>query len=204
MVPIFRIIAVSALAIGLALDGPTNSKSATASKGETYRHCATSVIFPAEAGGLARASINIQDPKDCFPKNITYLIPGLRGYARIWIIPGYDVPCSVRFAKEAEQMSKRYWGLEPRPTGAPLRLLGSYAQQHTVRYTHGEAIGGRHQKPETVLTLWIGCIGPGSGEKATWLVRYEGDFAAADEAKVADLAEKLFAAIDWSPLTAGR
>lgn len=203
MIAATRILAAAALALSLALGGPAQSQSAAPGKGETYRHCATGVMFPAEAGGLARASMNIQDPKDCFLNSITYLVPSLRGYARIWIIPGGDEPCSARFAKEAEQMGKRYWGLEPRQTGKPLRLLGSYAQQDTVRYTYGEAIGGRHQKPETVLTLWVGCIGPGNGEKATWLVRYYGDFAAADEAKVADLPEKLFTAIDWTPLIGG-
>lgn len=200
MTAILRRLATLVLGIGLTIGGPANSQPAALGKGETYRHCATGVIFPAEAGGLARASIAMRDPSGCFINGIKYLVPGLRGDARISIIPGGDEPCSARVAKEDERMRKRWRGLEPRTTGAPLRLLGSYAQQHTVRYTDGESIGGRHQKPETVLTLWIGCIGPGNGEKATWLVRYEGDFTAADEAKVADLPETLFAAIDWSPL----
>lgn len=202
MTAMTRYLATPALGALAAIGAQAHPQSATTETTESYTHCQTGLFFPAEAGGLVRASVRARDANGCFD-TIKYVAPGLRGDARISIIPGGDEPCSARFAKEDERMRTRWWGLEPRPTGEPLRLLGSYAQQHTVRYTDGENIGGRHQKPETVLTLWVGCIGPGNGEKATWLVRYYGDFAAADEAKVADLPEKLFAAIDWTPLIGG-
>jgi hypothetical protein len=193
-------LATPALGALAAIGAPAHQQSATTEATESYIHCQTGLFFPAEASGLIRASVRARDANGCFD-TIKYIAPGLRGDLRISIIPGGDEPCSERFAKDDERMRARWRGLLPRPTGKPLRLLGSYAQQHTVRYTDPEAIGGRHQKPETVLTLWVGCIGPGKGEKATWLVRYESDFEAADEAKVVDLPEKLFAAIDWRPLT---
>lgn len=192
------------LALSLALGGPAVSQTAARSKGETYRHCATGILFPSDVGGLARASVNIQDPNKCFLYGIRYLVPGLRGSATIRISPGGGEPCIARFAKEDERMRAVWWHREPRLNGEPLRLLGSDVQQHTARYTDGENIGGRHQRPETNLTLWVGCIGPGRGETATWVVRYESDFAAADEAKITGLPEKLFAGIDWSPLTKPR
>ncbi|MFO6447893.1 hypothetical protein ACLBKU_12175 [Erythrobacter sp. NE805] len=196
-----RLTAVT-IAIGLGLGGPTNSQAAGRIERETYRHCDTGILFPSDLGGLARASMNIQDPSKCFLHGIRYLVPGLRGSATIRISPGGGERCIARFAKEDERMRAVWWHREPRLNGEPLRLLGSDVQQHTARYTDGENIGGRHQRPETNLTLWVGCIGPGRGETATWVVRYESDFEAADEAKVADLPQKLFAAIDWSPIAA--
>jgi len=194
-----RHLATTALVAMVAIGAPAHPQPTTTRTAETYIHCQTGVFFPADADGLVRASVRARDANGCFD-TIKYVAPGLRGDLRISIIPAGDEPCSERFVKEDERIAARWRGLEPRPIGKPLSLLGSYAKQHTVRYTAPEVIGGRHQEPETVLTLWIGCVGPGNGEKATWLVRYEGHFAATDESKAKDLPEKLFAAIDWSPL----
>jgi hypothetical protein len=52
--------------------------------------------------------------------------------------------------------------------------------------------------PELVSYLWVGCR-PGS----EWIVKYRGSFFASDAERIGNVANRLFAQIDWSGVTGG-
>lgn len=204
MTAILRRLAAVTIAVGLAIGGPARAQPTETPASQSWVHCETGVVFPAEADGLVRSTVAKPDANSCV-KQVSYkkLYLYLRGGLRISIRPGGNAPCAELFAREDTQMREVWRFLKPDPDGKPLRLLGSSVQQHTARYIEPESRAGRDRNPETRFTLWIGCIGPNKGEAATWLIRYQEEYKAADEAKVAGLAEELFAAIDWTPLTGG-
>jgi len=187
------------LALGLALGGPARSQPAETPKSEPRVHCGTGFVFPAEAGGLFLPSATQPDAKGCV-KRVSYKKLYLRSRLLISIEPGGNAPCAELFAREDAQKRELSPFLKPDPDVRPLRLLSQSVQQHTARYIEPESHLGRDRSPEARQTLWIGCIGPNDGETATWFIRYLEYYDATDEAEVAGLAEKLFAAIDWSPL----
>ena len=196
-----RLVAAAMLALGLALGGAAQSQSADTSARTSYAHCPTGILIPGtdyERYDWVLAVPKPQSPNGCV-RTIRYRAPSVWGELFISIQPAGDAPCAEQFARENLDVQSRWRRLTLRPAQKPLRLSGPFAEQHSVRYTN-PAIRTREGKPETVLTLWVGCIGPGEGEKGSWLVRYESDFAAAGEAKVADLPEKIFVAVDWSTL----
>lgn len=187
------------LALSLASVGSARSQPAETPKSEPRVDCGTGFVFPAKAGGLFLPTVTKSDAKGCV-KRVSYKKLYLRSRLLISIEPGGNAPCAELFAREDAQKRELSPLLKPDPDGRPLSLLGQSVQQHTARYIdpgyHMDR-GGREAKQ----TLWIGCIGPNDGETATWFIRYLEYYEAADEAKVAGLAEKLFAGIDWSPLT---
>jgi len=191
------------LALSLASIGPARSQPAETPKSEPRVHCGTGFVFPAKAGGFFLPSVTKPDAKGCV-KQVSYKKLYLRSRLLISIEPGDDAPCAELFAREDAQKRELSPFLKPDPDSRPLRLLGQSVQQHTARYIESGSHVGRDRSPEARQTLWIGCIGPNDGETATWFIRYLEYYDATDEAEVAGLAEKLFAAIDWRPLTEPR
>ncbi len=189
----------SVLALSLTTVGPARSQPAETPKSEPRVDCGTGFVFPANAGGLFLPAVTKQEAQRCV-KQVSYKKLYLRSRLLISIEPGGDAPCAELFAREDARTVEFRPFFKPDPDGRPLHLLGPSVQQHTARYIEPGSHVGRDSSPETRQTLWIGCIGPNNGETATWFIRYLEYYDAADEAEVAGLAEKLFAAIDWSPL----
>ncbi len=199
MTAIFRGFA-AVLALSLPIVGPARSQPAETPVSEPRVDCGTGFVFPAEAGGLFLPSRTDPNAKGCVQR-VRYKKLYLRSHLLISILPGGDAPCAELFAREDKQTMEFRPSFKPDPDGRPLRLLGDNVQQHTARYIAPAYYGVRHGSPEERLTLWIGCIGPNDGDTATWIISYLEIYNAADHAEVTDLAEKLFAAIDWTPLT---
>jgi hypothetical protein len=194
MTSILHRILAAGLAVWLAAGAPALAQSEVRDAPDPYVHLGAAVAFPREIDGFRRGRVVEYDAQGT-DASVGYKPPEQRGEMTVYIYPARGEPCSAWF-NDADRAVMQRKGAARASEAAPMRLLpASVPDQVSGRYAiPAGAYGFDH--PEFVTFLWVGCIPGGQ-----WVVKYRGSFEAAEAAKAEGLAEQLFAAIDWSPLT---
>jgi hypothetical protein len=196
MTTIIRHLAAAAvLAAGLtaAAPDPALAQARNAAPGP-YVHQGTGVALPLAVGRIERTRITEYDEAR---GNVSagYRVEGLRGAMTVYLYPASGQTCRQWF-DDADAAVTNNKGVARSADASPLTLIPAQApEQFTARYTiPPNTFGGTH--PELASLLWVGCTADGK-----WAVKLRSSFETPDERKMAELAQTLFAGIDWSPLT---
>lgn len=183
----------AALAAVAALAVPAHPQ--TAADAAPFLH-SSGTAFPAAVDGFRRTGVNEVDLKGD-EISVTYETTEPKGsmYIAIRGNAGQQA-CRDTFRDADRDTGMR--GVTRRDVPPVVLFPSTAAEQFSATYTlaASPAAAGRPQKPERVGYLWIGCTTNG-----LWTITYRGAFDAADDAKAAGLAKRLFGHIDWTKLT---
>jgi hypothetical protein len=184
------------MAMVIAAAAPAHAQRDVANAPDPYVHKAVGIAFPAQADELRRGRVVEYDSLGV-NASVGYKPIGQQGEMTVYVYPGADGTCSFWF-RDADRAVMNRDGVTRQDGAAPLRLVREgLPEQLSASYTISPGSYG-FDHPELVSFLWVGCSADGK-----WVVKYRGSFHAVDAAKANRLAERLFAAIDWAPLTGG-
>jgi hypothetical protein len=191
-----RHLCAAILATMIALAAPAHAQREITDAPDPYVHAGAGIAFPAKVDEFRRGRVFEYSP-DGANASVGYKPPAQKGEMTVYVYPGKGGSCSDWF-RDADAAVMNRAGVARIDTAAPLRLVPEgLPDQLSASYTIPPGTYG-FDHPEMVSYVWVGCVADGN-----WVVKYRGSFEAADAAKASGLAERLFAAIDWSPLTGG-
>jgi len=191
----FRLAAFAAAALAMAAStaSPTLAQGEVVNAPDPYLHKSVGVAFPEQAGEFERSRVTEFNAEGS-DLGVGYFRSDQPGQITLYLYPVRDASCDAEFAGTIA-------AIEGHPGAkklqAPALRLGQFpgARQQSARYSiPANAYGYEH--PELVSDAWLGCLPGGK-----WLIKYRGSFYASDAKAVEGVAERMFAAIDWSPVT---
>lgn len=163
---------------------------------DPFVHREAGVAFPATVAGFERGRV-VEYDADGADASVGYRLQGQRGEMTVYVYPAGDETCRFWF-EDADRAVRNRPGATRQDGAAALRLgPDAMTQQFSASYTIPPGTYG-YDHAELVSYLWVGCVADGK-----WVVKYRGSFLAGDASKAERIAERLFAAIDWTPLTGG-
>ena len=186
----------TALLAALILAVPAQAQTEVRDAPDPYVHRVAGVRFPEALPGFSRGRVFEYDEQGA-DASVGYKPQDIRGEMTLYVYPSAGVPCRVWFEDADRAVMNRAGVTRKNGQEATKLLAGSVPEQVSSRYKFAPGSYG-FDHPELVSFLWVGCV-PGGD----WIIKYRGTFDAPDEAKAAALAEQLFAAIDWTPVTGG-
>jgi hypothetical protein len=200
MTSILRTCIAALFAAIFAIAAPALAQTEVKNPPDPYIHKAVGIAFPARLTEFVRSRV-VEYSEDGADASVGYGALGIPGEMTLYVYPGDEDTCNAWFQGADAAVTKRS-GTARRPAAPALKLLPRAPLEAQQSATYTVPPGGYgFDHPELVSYLWVGCLaGPKAGANR-WVVKYRGSFFATDEAKAAALAERLFAAIDWSPLT---
>lgn len=195
MPKITRHLAAVTLAL-LASAAPAAAQREVTGAPDPYLHREAGIAFPATIAGFQRGRVFEYDANGA-DASVGYKPSEQKGEMTVYVYPAGDQTCSFWF-EDADRVVTSRPDVIRRNTVAAMRLgPAAMTQQFSASYTLPPGTYG-FDHPELVSFLWVGCAADGR-----WVVKYRGSFEARDAGNAEGLAERLFAAIDWSPLTGG-
>ncbi len=193
MTVLIRYQIAAAFAAVIALAAPAHPQNA-AEASAPFVH-SSGVVFPAVVDGFRRTRVDEFDTggEEIF---VAYESTQPKIKMSITILGNIGFRCRDTFKDADRDMVGR--GLTRRDSLPIVLLPGASAEQFSATYAvaASPAAAGSPALPARVSDLWMGCTTNG-----LWTVTYRGVFDAADEAKAAGLAKRLFDRIDWTKLT---
>jgi hypothetical protein len=186
----------AALLAALILAVPAQAQTEVKDAPDPYVHRVAGVRFPEALPGFSRGRVFEYDEQGA-DASVGYHPQAMPGALTVYVYPSLGKPCDFWF-EDADRAVMERDGVSREAGAAALRLLpASEPQQYSTGYSIAANSSG-YDHPPLASYLWVGCAAG-----SDWVVKYRGTFDAADQAKAAALAEQLFAAIDWTPVTGG-
>jgi hypothetical protein len=195
MITIFRSVMAVLAALILAAAVPALAQREVTDAADPYVHRAVGVAFPLAPADLRRGRIVEFDAQGS-DAAVGYAPLGQPGEMTLYVYPGTGNDCSDWF-RDADDAIIQRGNVTRNQFDSPIRFEGfAGLPQLSASYAvQAGAYGFDH--PDLVSYLWVGCVANGD-----WIVKYRGSFPASEQALATTMAERLFAAIDWTPLTA--
>jgi hypothetical protein len=193
MIASFRLAVLGLLAAAFAAASPGFAQGEVANPPDPYLHRAVGIAFPAEADGFDRIRVYEFDAQGS-DAAIVYGPSGQAGDMSLYVYPASGVSCKDHFDLASDAILERNGQLLFGDSVFSIPEFGTAKQLSAEYRIPPNGFGSQH--PELVSYLWVGCP---SG--SNWMVKYRGSFPATDEVKAIGRARKIFAAIDWTPLT---
>lgn len=190
-----RTVALALAAVIMGLCAPVAAQNEVENPPDPYVHKVVGVAFPAVLGGFTRGRV-VEFDESGSDASVGYSPDGMPGEISLYVYPLSGSTCRDQFDGANGPILNR--GGTVKEEDAGLSMAGfdgmtQYSRSYTI-----EPGGYGFDHPELASFLWVGCR-PGSD----WVVKYRGSFFASDADRIGNIANRLFAQIDWSSLTGG-